>query len=107
MPHDVFLRKPRTFIHLSPFGGRTNTVQIGGRLFDLRKHRFTGLRNHESYTALRSDASRDYVPVVESQPREQDPSSTRTAGATRVAKVGATKKKLSAILNGGSLAPLE
>jgi hypothetical protein len=50
--HDVFLRKPRLFTQFSPYGGRSHFVQIGGQLFEARRHHSTGLRNHESFHSI-------------------------------------------------------
>jgi hypothetical protein len=138
MPHDIFLRKPRKFTHVSPLGGPTNFVQIGGNLFDVRRHSRSVFRDNESYYpvgnvsimaplgAKAEGASGDLnAPDETPSTAPKGRGANRGADAPRMREQGslapleraralrvpagtlATRKKLSTILNGGALCPLE
>ncbi len=124
--HDVFLREHRTFTRRSPFGGNKKSIQIGGSLYDVFQRCNSGLRNHESFHPVRDGgalAPLDEVYNIQ-HPIKHNPRSTPSvpgsfapvvrpfqglkkphAHAARPAP--AAKKRLSSILNGGSISPLE
>ncbi len=111
--HDVFLREHKTFTRRSPFGGCTKSIQIGGSLYSVFQHCNSGLRNHESFHPISDGGA--LAPLTEKHthniphPRQHNPRSTPSAKphAHAARPAPAAKKRLSSILNGGSISPLE
>jgi len=105
----------RRQIHTSKIGllgGRIQTVELNGQLFEVKKHKMNGLGIQPSHYSIGVDTHDTHDThdghTSETPAPKQHPSSIPTVdnALTLVETKKVVKKKLSQILKGGALAPL-
>jgi hypothetical protein len=88
-------------------GSRVHTVELGGRLFESKAHKRSGLCLQVShYPSHLNPLSSAPHPLSSSSEVHQSSVGGSLPKAHRAESKAATKKKLSSILRGGALAPL-
>lgn len=94
---------------LGLLGGRIQTVEMGGRIYEVKKHKMKGLHIQPAHYAIGVDSLNASLPSVPEPLKEIASGFTPSHAYSHVANASSkqnTRKKLSQILRGGALAPL-
>ena len=86
-------------------GGRIQTVELNGRMFEVKKHKMHGLHIQPAHYATGVDVGTTCASGIAPSVSSVQPHQNASISPFHASKAS-TKKKLSSILRGGALAPL-